>query len=400
LNGLSSCQIQNIYSNGSGVIFSSTSSTVGYSVIFTIFGYNINNVSVPSALKGGLIYVTNSTQTISLSALSISSVSTNNSNTEGGILNVGKASSVSVSNVNISDCKAKIGGAFHISGCVTSISSCRFSSVESNNGPGGAIYFGENSGFSISNSAFSNCVSTGGRGGAIAINSSQKNTKSIINSNFTNNLGGNENKGNDFCDISNNANVTGVYTAIMFSNLVSSSVPIRFYHDSLNANLDCVLNYTCYSSEVYVNSSETSVNNIFCGNNSNPCLDVEYAWSERVYANGTILIMNGEHGIIPRTFGVSFNISIKGTQTDSNMYPKLYPSQYSAKWFFLYSEPVSMILSFEKVNFVLPTQGFGGVFFSTYYTPHAINIISCIVSSNSTNTAFTNHTFYLDLGLT
>jgi hypothetical protein len=388
-------QIQNIFSNGSGVVFSATSTNVNAK--FTISGYNIDNVSVPLAPKGGLVYINGSTNSLSITSCVVTSLAVNMSSIEGGVLNVGAANTITISSCNFTDTKGKIGGAFYISNCSSvNVGSCRFLNAESSNGGGGAIYFGENTGFSIISSFFSNCVSVNGSGGAVATISSQLSSRIIQNSNFSGNVGGSENKGNDFCDLSTDPNTAGLYSASSVSNIISTSSTIKFYYSAINLNLDCLLNNSCSGGDIYVNGS-TGVNSAVCGlDASSPCATLEYGWANRVQNPGVLYVYDGQHSIVPRTFSTAISMQIIGTKNDSLYYPKVFPAQSSNFWFYLYDSS-TMLLAFKKVNLLL-VSGFNGHFFRTFYSNNQINIDSCVFSPNTTDTPYSYSIFYLDWG--
>jgi hypothetical protein len=216
-------------------------------------------------------------------------------------------------------------------------------------------------------------------------------------SNFSNNVGGSDNLGNDFCDLSSSTGTAALYTSTAFVNIISSSSAIRFYHMAIELDLDCLLNNSCNSGTIYVSS--TGQNSILCGlSASSPCLTIDYAWSSRVLNPGIIFVDSGDYGIAPHEFTSTFNMAVEGTKDNVVDYPKVYPNQASDVWFYLYYDSVSMILTFTKLNILRPTSDYGGFYFSTYYSPHYIYIDSCVFSPNATSTINTYGIFLIDWG--
>jgi hypothetical protein len=69
--------------------------------------------------------------------------------TLGGVVYLGGALSFIVVGLNASNITAKSGAALYISGTTAVINSSVFANMTATNGPGGAIFFGANSGFAL-----------------------------------------------------------------------------------------------------------------------------------------------------------------------------------------------------------------------------------------------------------
>jgi hypothetical protein len=76
-------------------------------------------------------------------------ISLSSSITYGGVLYVGRGFNLIVMNMNFSHIIAKSGAAFYLCGLNALINSSHFNFLSSFGGSGGAIYFGENCGFSF-----------------------------------------------------------------------------------------------------------------------------------------------------------------------------------------------------------------------------------------------------------
>jgi hypothetical protein len=73
----------------------------------------------------------------------------NPSTTLGGVVYLGGALSFAAVGLNVSNISAKSGAALYISGTSAFVNVSRFVNMTATDGPGGAIFFGANSGFSL-----------------------------------------------------------------------------------------------------------------------------------------------------------------------------------------------------------------------------------------------------------
>jgi hypothetical protein len=121
------------------------------------------------------------------------------------------------------------------------------------------------------------CVAGGGSGGGICSNSSLLTSpRSISVCNFSDCVGGNENKGNDFSDINSVEAVASLYFIV---NIQSTSNSVKFFFESLNYSMDCMLvedGCTSKVGTVYVSAS-SGFNTFFCGDQARMCGSVDHA---------------------------------------------------------------------------------------------------------------------------
>jgi hypothetical protein len=386
---------------GSGLLINSGSTGT---VDFYISDIEISNISAAGAAKGGLIFISNTDGVVNVgSGVSVSGVNASETGTEGGIINIESATSIVINSCNFTNVKAKIGGVMHITWCVSvAINNCVFNSAESMNGDGGAIYFGLNTGFNISNSIFRNCKSTGGKGGAVAT-ISVNNSRTFHYTNFSGNVGGAENKGNDFADIGNSSDTLALYSSSSISGVVSNSSGSKFYHHNTSTELDCLLNdNTCKIESIYV--GEGGVDMLFCGiSESLVCGGAEYALSNRLATNGTVYIKNGSHFIYHHTFSYTFPfwIVFEGYGFEVNAEESSYPTIYngnstSANWTYNTGNDVDQSVTYRKLR-IKHTPGFTGWWFSPTKPSHWFLFEHCYFIQETGNT-LTNSIFSNDYG--
>jgi hypothetical protein len=282
--------------SNSGVLVSSPSAGL-LNINISIGLCSVQNVSAPQATTGGVVSIINHSgliQIVNTTCLFeiffyffiyfffififilVVGVTVNSSATLGGIIYIGGGTTLNLINVNISNLSAKSGAAVYASNVNANINSSTFTNLSSTNGPGGAFFFGINSGFSFNRFfilffffflfdykllynvvvLFVTCSSTNGNGGAIATNSSSLTLpRRITSSNFDLCVGGSENKGNDFVDINSNQAVLVIYTNASISNNQTSSNAIKFYFQALDLSMDCLLVGLCgLLSTVYVST--------------------------------------------------------------------------------------------------------------------------------------------------
>jgi hypothetical protein len=299
---------------------------------------------------------------------------------------------------------AKEGGVLHISLCTSiTISSSQFTFAEAKNGSGGAIYFGTDTGFSITNSVFQNCKSINFGGGAISTISTN-NSRIIKNSNFSGNVG-NDSKGNDYIDNCTLESSVSLYSVASISGIISSSSSIKFYHESTNLSVDCLLNSSCSESEVYVGTSGSDF--FLCGVNSeNPCADVDYTWSNRITMNSTIYILNGNHTVSGHriVYSVPFSLVLEGSGFNVNDDESVYPvldqkanTHIDGHWTYNLGSDVSQNITYRKLK-ILHTN-IQGWYFASTKPNHRFQFEHCYFAEGITGYSWDENLFRLDMGV-
>jgi hypothetical protein len=364
----------------------------------------VNSLSATAANGGGLIRIINTDQSVFISGMSVTGVNVSQTTTLGGVIYINSALAISILKSNFIGVKAKQGGVIYINNCSNiKVSSCSFLNVESVNGPGGAIFFGTGADFVVEETSFQLCKSTGGAGGAIACNSTSTiGLRSIKLSNFTNNVGGAENKGNDFADITSTVTNMLCYTVNSISQIRSTSSTIKFYYSYSDISLDCLLDGSCQVSTIYVNGGGSD--HIMCGNNAAAgCLSVDYAFTNRLILNSTMYIANGTFPVSSRDINIAapFLKAFEGYGfeiDDVSAYPTLYPSN-SSNWIRITNNPsYRQVITFQKLRF-LHTTNFSSYMFSISQTSHLITFQYCYFTKESPNTLVPNNILQIDYGI-
>jgi hypothetical protein len=386
---------------GGGLIISAPWTSPS-AIRLSISGVICSNLSATNASSGGLINVVNTNQSILLDGVLMVNVTVWNSTTLGGAVNINAAYSINFAYCNFTNIKAKTGGAIYINNCTNIIFTfCRFVSVESVNGFGGAIFFGTVADFSIQNCLFQLCKSSG-IGGALASNStSAVGLRSIKASNFSGNIGGTENYGNDLADISPTNSSMSYYTTESISQVISGSSSIKFYYNNSNISMDCLLNSSCDTNTVYVSSSGSD--SVICGSTAtDPCMGVDYGWLNRMSLNSTMYIFNGTFPLNPKDIGITTAYTKifegYGFEIDAEIssYPTIYPSNLVSNWIRM-SNNYLQTLIFRKIRFLHSTN-FSGYMFSPSQPSHYLLLEYCYFTKQNTSTPVISNIINNDYG--
>jgi hypothetical protein len=328
------------------------------------------------------------------SLLSITDVTTNETTTKGGVLYIGTCSGgVYFTGVNVTNTFSQIGGLLYISSCpFISIVNIYAINSQSRDGPGGAIFFGSETSFEVGVSNFENCTSFNGNGGAIACNSTFVGNRIIRNCEFLNSVGGSDNKGNDYADINPDASLISLYKTTSIESITSSSEHIKFYFQSLDASLDCIIEDYCNTNETYVGSE--GKDSLLCGIIADfPCETLEYTISSRITPNAFVHVLNGRHALLEHNFILwgDFELVVEGeTNNTSNVgYPVIYPDGSVGKqWIHLFTFNKQEI-NFKRLKFVFPrNSSLSGPWFKTTMDTHVFRFEECYFTVNDTYGSF------------
>jgi hypothetical protein len=395
-------EILNIHSQvGNGVLFNCLSESTDLK--FIISDANIANISTGGSTLGGLISIAGLALPLTIGdKLNITDVSTNDVSTHGGVIYIGKSTStVTIVGVTFTNIVSQIGGILYVDSCHNIyITKTVVTESVARNGPGGAIFFGDDTGFKIDDSKFNRCRSINGLGGCIASNSSYMEGDRIINNcSFNENVGGEENKGNDYADINPNFEVLSIYNTTTISLIDSNSSLIKFYFQMLDVSLDCIfddfLNY-CRTDAIYV-SGKDGLDSYSCGISEDvkACEHVEFTIQSRIKENGTIYVMSGVYSVGVHNFRDWNNFTFKIEGYDNNNdYPVLHPVITSIldvySWFSLYKYADQKLI-FEKLKIVYPYNNKPSIIiypiylFTTRLEQHAIYFEDCYFTMDEMN---------------
>jgi hypothetical protein len=200
---------------------------------------------------------------------------------------------------------------------------------------------------------------------------------------FSDCVGGNENKGNDFCDVSSVADVVSLYSSASLFGIQSYSQSIKFYFELLDLSLDCIIEGECgLLNDVYVLASGRDTP--LCGSVENPCRTVDYVFSDRLDLNGTIYISgNAEYGVSCRG-PADYQVAFEGIGIPSgavmNSYPALYPANNGDIWLNTSNEVQK--LSINNFRVIVPASGFIGYLFRTKDLHSETVITNCFIYYN------------------
>jgi hypothetical protein len=238
--------------------------------------------------------------------------------------------------------------------------------------------------------SFHNCTSIGDYGGAISVSFHLSVTEiEIKKSNFSENVAGTSNQGNDYADLSSeDIPSLHLYSLSSVSEIQSTSNSVRFYHVKTQISLDCLLVNECKLDVVYV-SSTLGVDDMTCGiSELYPCQSIEYSWVNRL-TNGTIYILDGVHPIVEHRFNTTGNLNValvgyKQNENSEDSLPVVYPMNDVDGWINISrSGEKNFTLSLLKVLY--PSDVFHGTLFVVNDSDSYFTLEKCYLSSNSTN---------------
>jgi hypothetical protein len=127
---------------------------------------------------------------------------------------------------------------------------------------------------------------------------------------------------------------------------------------------------------------------------------VEFALSERIVEDGTVLVITGTHGISSLIGCSGRSLELKGINVAEGAaemdYPGVYPSEETSVWFELNLSEQTVL--FENMRVFYPSSGFVGCFITALYDNNRVEIINCFVYMENVDSSIGNAVLVADYG--